>query len=304
MARARTIALSAIAALAVVAIAGGAAWWLSTPASVSAASTEAAAGAAPAQMPRSVDHGSRDAAWPPLHSYPRADDPSDDSIVIPASWTAEDQRHAQEWLTAQRFTNDCLVAHGGSYFYRAFWLFPGPSSRQEVFDDDGQPRLNEAGDPVPPPDWSTHMTQPFALRSQTSLACWNQALVVVGQAPVGSTEVPPPAPRFEASDFADPATLDMPADWDAERQQSARDEWTVELGVRDCMAAAGYPTYGDDPRWLVPEDRASRVTDWLMSFPPAEQPAIRTLLNGDLDHAAWYDSCMGQVSTALGIDLH
>ncbi|AXH35015.1 hypothetical protein DVJ78_05940 [Humibacter sp. BT305] len=304
MSRARTATLSAAAALAVVALAGGAAWWLSSPAPEPSATVELAAGAPPARSAESVDHGPRDAAWPPVHTYPRADDPSDDSIVIPASWSAEDQLHAQEWLAAQRFTNDCLASRGGTYFYRAFWLFPGPSSQGEVFDENGEQRLNEAGDPVPPPDWATHMTQPSALRSQTSLVCWNQALVSVGRPPLGPTEFQPVAPRFEATDFSDPATLDIPADWDADRQQRARDEWAVELGVRDCMAAAGYPTYGDSPRWLVPEDRAPRVTDWLMSFPVAEQASIRTLLNGGLDHDAWYDSCAGQVSTALGIDLH
>lgn len=294
MTRAGTITLSAVAALAVVALAGGAAWWLSTPASAPSTASEIAAGAPPARSVSALGHGPRDAAWPPVHSYPRADDPNDDRLEIPASWSAEDQRHAQEWLTAQRFTNGCLASRGGRYFYRPFWIFPGPSSADEVFDENGQYRLNEAGDHVPPPEWDSHMRQPFALRSQTSLVCWNQALVAVGRPPVGPTEFQPLASRFEATDFSDPATLDMPADWDAERQQQARDEWTVELGVRECMAAAGHGEYGNAPSWLVPEGIAPRSADWLMSFPLEEQPGVNALRDG----------CFGSVATPLGIDLH
>jgi hypothetical protein len=204
-----------------------------------------------------------DTAWPP------AADPADQSsprIVIPDSWSDADTEQARVWLAAERETFRCMAERGISYSYGPVWT---------AFDGSGQP----VADPAPPV-WEDHMQRPFMYFLDSARVCWNRALVSVGRPAIGPTEFEPTAPRFEESDFDDPSTLDIPADWAADEQARARDAWARELAVRACMTAAGYSAYGQTPYWkTTPEAEAAR-DPWVNTLPLEQQPAAQAALTG------------------------
>ncbi len=212
-----------------------------------------------------------DASWPPA---PVAD-PEPISIVIPVDWPEADKENAREWVTVQQSTRQCQLRRGiDSYRYLPVW--------EETYDDSGA--LASSG--PPPSDWDAHFQRPFQFFRTSAVVCFNQALEQIGRQPNGPLEFPARLPRFEESDFSDASTLDIPSEWSDADRTSARQGWEVELQVRACMAAAGYPSYGEPPYWLMTD--SYRAQDpWMSTFPLAKQPDVRLALSGDYENTPY-----------------
>jgi len=204
-----------------------------------------------------------DAAWPPIP----AADPDPIEIDVPVSWSEADREQAREWKTVQQDTRSCLRERGIEYRYVAPW---------QEYDDEGA--LLDV--PVPPADWTAEFAKPSMSYLDSSKVCWSRALVLSGRAPAGSLDFPTRLPRFEPADFTDPETLDMPEEWTAdEREQGAR-EWRAELITRQCMADAGFPSYGMPPTWLD-RGRTMREDPWTTTLSAADQERAERALNGE-----------------------
>ncbi|WP_440709102.1 hypothetical protein [Herbiconiux sp. YIM B11900] len=224
-----------------------------------------------------------DASWPPV-----VVDPDPIEITIPTSWSEADKEQAREWVTVQQNTRACVLDRGEVYIYHSIW---------NEFDETGAPV-----DAVPPSNWASHFEHPFMSFMNSVVVCFDRALTAIGRPTSGPLEFAPRAPRFEPADFADPATLDIPAEWSADEQASARTSWEVELVVRQCMSDAGYPSYGQPPYWKMTD--AIRGQDrWTATIPAADRAAAEIALDGYADNIP-YDpdraGCWGQANAQVG----
>ncbi|WP_382308345.1 hypothetical protein [Herbiconiux sp. UC225_62] len=229
-----------------------------------------------------------DAAWPPA---PTAD-PDPITITIPASWPEADKVIAREWVAVEQSTRACSLSRGVDYRFSPVW--------DERIDESG----TTVGDPAPPADWESHFQRPFMYFLDTPVVCFNRALQAVGRPAQGALDFAPRSPRFEETDFVDPTTLDVPADWTDEQRAEARLSWSAELITRQCMSDAGFSEYGQTPYWLMTD--ALRAQDpWESVYPVEKREAARRALNGDDDNIP-YDweraGCWGrgQHEVALG----
>lgn len=213
--------------------------------------------------PKAILPAPADAAWPPVP----AADPDPIQITVPVVWSEADREQAHEWKAVQQDTRSCLRERGIEYRYVVPW---------QEYDDEG----TMLDVPVPPSDWTAEFAKPSMSYLDSSKVCWSRALVLSGRAPIGPLDFPARLPRFEPADFTDAGTLDMPEEWTADdREQGAR-EWRAELITRQCMADAGFPSYGMPPVWLD-QGRTMREDPWLTTLPVADRERAGTALNGE-----------------------
>jgi hypothetical protein len=227
-----------------------------------AASKQLASQSGPVLPARELGGALRDAPWPPVP----AGDPNPVDVTIPVNWSEYDKEQAREWKAVQDATRTCMRERGLDYTYLPVW---------PEYDDDGVLLT----DPPPPAQWSEHFERPFMSYLDSARVCFSRGLVSIGRQPVGPTQFAARPPRFEESDFADPATLDIPPDWSNDEKLQARRSWQAELITRECMAEAGFPDYGMPPSWLV-DDAFISADPWENSLPLDRQEAARTALNG------------------------
>lgn len=229
--------------------------------------------------------GGHDSPWPPMV----VGDPAPVDLQVPVSWPEADKELAWQWIAVQRDTRTCLATRGYDYGIYPAW---------GEYGDDGA----LLGEPDPPADWASLFRKPFG-EMKSAEVCFNRALQKIGRQPEGSTEFPPPLPRFEADDFDDPVTLDIPPEWSESDRDYARRGWEAELLTRECMAAAGYPQYSTAPYWKATRDSASRDA-WPHSLPLDQQQAAAQALWGDqqnLDGDWTTAGCFGSGAHALGL---